>query len=197
MDTLHRSCLHKLCCVQAAEDMEVPADTGSISDRDICALLLHHFNLDGHAAFEGEAEIPVRAKGSVRGKQPSPPGESATAVSLEDFVDKTLPLLDMEHEAEKAQVRCVAGGIFIFVRMHFLHARPLLAVQGQETVASRRPEAAQARGRALLNLRLRDAEGGLLGRTLLSLVSNKVCDALRPGYIYMGSPGLCRAWHRC
>ncbi len=37
-----------------------------------------------------------------------------------------------------------------------------------------RPEAAQARGRALLNLRLRDAEGGLLGRTLLSLVSNKV-----------------------
>jgi hypothetical protein len=37
-----------------------------------------------------------------------------------------------------------------------------------------RPEAAQARGRALLNLRMRDAEGGLLGRTLLTLASNKV-----------------------
>ncbi len=35
------------------------------------------------------------------------------------------------------------------------------------------PAVAQARGRALLNLRLSDAEGGLLGRTLLTLVSNK------------------------
>jgi len=31
----------------------------------------------------------------------------------------------------------------------------------------------QARGRTLLNLRLSDAEGGLLGRTLLTLVANK------------------------
>jgi hypothetical protein len=31
----------------------------------------------------------------------------------------------------------------------------------------------QARGRALLNLRLSEAEGGLLGRTLLTLVPNK------------------------
>lgn len=32
---------------------------------------------------------------------------------------------------------------------------------------------AQARGRSLLNLRVADLEGGLLGRTLLTLVSNK------------------------
>lgn len=32
---------------------------------------------------------------------------------------------------------------------------------------------AQARGRTLLNLRVSDAEGGLLGRTLLTLVPNK------------------------
>ena len=31
----------------------------------------------------------------------------------------------------------------------------------------------QARGRALLNLRVEDSEGGLMGRTLLTLVSNK------------------------
>jgi len=31
----------------------------------------------------------------------------------------------------------------------------------------------QARGRSLLNLRVSDAEGGLLGRTLLTLVPNK------------------------
>ncbi len=33
--------------------------------------------------------------------------------------------------------------------------------------------ASQARGRALLNLRMTEMEGGLLGRTLVTLVSNK------------------------
>lgn len=47
-------------------------------------------------------------------------------------------------------------------------------LQAQESIGQSRPEAAQARGRALLNLRVQDAEGGLLGRTLLTLVSNKV-----------------------
>lgn len=47
-------------------------------------------------------------------------------------------------------------------------------MQAQDSIAQSRPEAAQARGRALLNLRVQDAEGGLLGRTLLTLVSNKV-----------------------
>jgi hypothetical protein len=41
-------------------------------------------------------------------------------------------------------------------------------------VSGLRPETAQARGRALLNLKCASAEGGLLGRTLLTLVSNKV-----------------------
>lgn len=45
--------------------------------------------------------------------------------------------------------------------------------QALETTAAKRPEAAVAAGRTLLNLRVRDAEGGLLGRTLLTLVSNK------------------------
>ena len=46
--------------------------------------------------------------------------------------------------------------------------------QAQEAVSGVRPDRAQARGRALLNLKLRDAEGGLLGRTLLTLILNKV-----------------------
>ena len=48
-------------------------------------------------------------------------------------------------------------------------ALPTHRVCGRACVA--RP--LQARGRALLNLRLTDAEGGLLGRTLLTLVNNK------------------------
>lgn len=50
--------------------------------------------------------------------------------------------------------------------------------QALETTAAKRPEAAAAAGRTLLNLRVRDAEGGLLGRTLLTLVSNKACPVM-------------------
>ena len=49
--------------------------------------------------------------------------------------------------------------------------------QAQEAVSGVRPEAAQARGRSLLNLKLRESEGGLLGRTLLTLILNKVSNA--------------------
>ncbi len=48
-----------------------------------------------------------------------------------------------------------------------------MGMQAAEGTAAKRPEAAAASGRTLLNLRVRDAEGGLLGRTLLTLVSNK------------------------
>ena len=46
--------------------------------------------------------------------------------------------------------------------------RPLLTPQTDP-----RPARPQARGRALLNLRCSEIEGGLLGRQLLTLVSNK------------------------
>ncbi len=52
-----------------------------------------------------------------------------------------------------------------------------MAVQAQSSLAAAQPSAAEARGRVLPNLRLRDAEGGLLGRTLLTLIANKVGNA--------------------
>lgn len=52
-------------------------------------------------------------------------------------------------------------------------AAPPLPLQAEETLAAGSPESAAAKGRALLNLRLTEAEGGLLGRTLLTLVNNK------------------------
>jgi hypothetical protein len=51
-------------------------------------------------------------------------------------------------------------------------AAEVLAAEEALTACS--PEAAQARGRALLNLRVSETEGGLLGRTLITLVNNKV-----------------------
>ena len=48
-------------------------------------------------------------------------------------------------------------------------------MQTQEALGSvQQLERASARGRVLLNLRCAEVEGGLLGRTLLTLVSNKV-----------------------
>eukprot|EP00887_Chlorella_sp_A99_P002446 scaffold10.g2446.t1 len=58
------------------------------------------------------------------------------------------------------------------------HVLPLLELeraaevaQAEEALSGCSPAAAAARGRALLNLRLTEAEGGLLGRTLLTLGS--------------------------
>jgi len=48
----------------------------------------------------------------------------------------------------------------------------------QGELAGLSPERAAKRGRTLLNLRCEDVEGGLLGRSLLTLVNNKVGVAL-------------------
>jgi hypothetical protein len=83
-------------------------ESEQLSDEDICALLMHHFSIDGHAAFAEEARPAAGANGCMKssGKQPA---SKHAAVSLEDFVARTLPLLDMEHEAEKAQVSSLAA----------------------------------------------------------------------------------------
>ncbi len=47
-------------------------------------------------------------------------------------------------------------------------------VQAGDAIAKLSPAAAQAKGQVLLNLRCAETAGGLLGRTLLTLVSNKV-----------------------
>ncbi|KAF6264977.1 P-loop containing nucleoside triphosphate hydrolase protein [Scenedesmus sp. NREL 46B-D3] len=74
-------------------------------------------------------------------------GNSVRYASVDAFVSQMSKLLDMEREAEVAAA--------------------------QEAATQCSTAAAQARGRTLLNLRVSEAEGGLLGRTLLTLVPNK------------------------
>ena len=66
----------------------------------------------------------------------------------------------------------------------------MCSLKAEEAVSLGGIESAQAKGRVITNLRCSDAEGGLLGRTLLTLVSNKVCMAssLLPG------PWACPEW---
>ncbi|KAK9808936.1 hypothetical protein WJX72_006613 [[Myrmecia] bisecta] len=142
-----------------AASVEVPDGTAiDVSDELICELLAVHLKLDAADAFAprskpapngssgplAENGREVRMQFAERGAAAKPGGKQ---LSLEAFVAQTLPLLELEKDAEVAQA--------------------------QEAVSQCKPETAQAKGRALLNLRCTDAEGGLLGRTLLTLASNK------------------------
>ena len=130
---------------------------GAPSDADLCALLEKHLRFDAapffaataaskppppRAAPESAARAAARAAGFGARS-----ADAARAVGLDEFVERTARLLELERAADVAQAT--------------------------EAAAACSPARAQARGRALLNLRLAEAEGGLLGRTLLTLVPNK------------------------
>ena len=66
--------------------------------------------------------------------------------------------------------RILAGNSYL----HDCLVRLQCVWQAQERGAQVGPAAGQVKGRTLLNLRVAETETGLLGRTLLTLVSNKV-----------------------
>ncbi|KAL4856486.1 DNA-binding protein SMUBP-2 [Chlorella vulgaris] len=125
-----------------------------LSDDQLVSLIQQHLNIDASAAFAAPAPATAshqsgqpghgtdRRNGGRPAASAAQPG-THSQLSVDDFVARLLPLLEMEREAEVAQA--------------------------EETMAVGGPALAAARGRALLNLRLTDAEGGLLGRTLLTL----------------------------
>lgn len=146
------------------------------TDDQLAALIKQHLNLDATEDFAAMVGFtckggngggssggaggaagrgPARAGAAAGGGAPWQRSKEAAAakpgakglLSPEAFIAQMLPLLEMEREAEVAQA--------------------------EEALAAGSPESAAAKGRALLNLRLTDAEGGLLGRTLLTLVNNK------------------------
>ena len=69
--------------------------------------------------------------------------------------------------------------------------------QAEEALAGASPEAAAAKGRAMLNLRLTEAEGGLLGRTLLTLVNNKASCGVADGLAVCLEAVLGCSWCGC
>lgn len=70
-----------------------------MSDEAVCDLLRSHFHIDGSADFAGPPATPT---GTKQGTWPVRKG--GKLLSLEEFVSRTLPLLEMEREAEVAQV---------------------------------------------------------------------------------------------
>ncbi|KAF8070908.1 Ighmbp2 [Scenedesmus sp. PABB004] len=176
--------------VAAPED-----DGGGLADERIAALLQQHLGLEPAAFLAAAAAAqPPPARGAKQpggggrkqpagAPQPGPVPQAAQYESVASFVATMGRLLDMERQAE--------------------------VDAAHEAAALCSTARAQARGRALLNLRVSDAEGGLLGRTLLTLVPNKGFGAtpplplpahkfgphdvvaLRPNSAGLGGPPLC------
>ncbi|GIL45595.1 hypothetical protein Vafri_2803 [Volvox africanus] len=120
-----------------------PPAAGLFSDSDLCEVLRKHLGLD----TTGHLSCPPAPSGRSGGNVGAGVHNQDEPATVEAFVELTRRLIDMERAAEIEQANV------------------------ETSLCS--PEAAQSRGRALLNLRLDDVEGGLLGRTLLTLVSNK------------------------
>ncbi|PNW77576.1 hypothetical protein CHLRE_10g442650v5 [Chlamydomonas reinhardtii] len=122
---------------------KVSVPANATSDADIVAALLEHLGLDARDRLPSTS---YDRKGSGAGPSGGA-GGGGDPTSVEAFVELSRKLIEMERAAEVAQAT--------------------------EETSMCSPETAQARGRTLLNLRVDDMEGGLLGRTLLTLVSNK------------------------
>ncbi|GIL72077.1 hypothetical protein Vretimale_514 [Volvox reticuliferus] len=130
--------------IGARKVMVAPPASGSFSHTDLCEALSKHLGLDAVDHLPSVSASSARSGRCNVGAAVLNQDEPET---VEAFVDLSRRLIDMEREAEIEQANA------------------------ETSICS--PEAAQSRGRALLNLRLDDVEGGLLGRTLLTLVSNK------------------------
>jgi len=118
------------------------------------------------------------AAGISDGQLPTP--------SLEQFIASTTPLLELERAAEVATAQASFSQTHTVptsnptpgVASSHAHFPDLADNYLQGELAGLSPERAAKRGRTLLNLRCEDVEDGLLGRSLLTLVNNKVGFAL-------------------
>lgn len=72
----------------------------ALSDEAICDLLREHFHIDGSSDFAAPHAKPAAPKAGIQNGRKA----GGKLLSLEDFVSRTLPLLEMEREAEVAQV---------------------------------------------------------------------------------------------
>ena len=134
-------------------DLDSDGRSPPLDDAAICSLLEQHLGINNPDMHFKQMDEAARApKGGTTvpaskrkggAKTPSSVGQP----SLDGFIALTRDLLEMEREAE--------------------------VQQAQEFTLLRSPETAQARGTTLLNLRCEEVEGGLLGRSLLTLISNK------------------------
>lgn len=96
-------CFSSTCKLELAPDAaQVLSDDGAaVSDKDLCAVLKETLNIDASKAFSsshsnGSAAAKLPQKGALQ--------KNCKVLTVEDYVSQTLPLLELEKDAEVAQV---------------------------------------------------------------------------------------------
>jgi len=133
------------------------ASTAPLADAILISLLEKHLKIDAAPIFAEKSQSSSGGIGNLNNEKQAgsiaaprvgkliTPGKRT---DLSQFISSMEALVELERRAE--------------------------VTAAEESLSSASPEQAQAKGRALLNLRLEGAEGGLLGRTLLTVVRNKL-----------------------
>lgn len=96
----------------------------SLPDEELCALLQQHFHIEGRAAF-AEDSRPAEQHGESQQPSVLPSAPGQPALSVDEFVAKMLVLLDMEHDAEKAQVGALMSAQSLGQQWQAWHDFPL------------------------------------------------------------------------
>eukprot|EP00955_Chlamydomonas_euryale_P113300 366209-Chlamydomonas_euryale.AAC.5 len=170
---------HAAACERANSDtalMSKQVDLNSapdVSDIALCKLLEEHLGIDARLNFTSDSQKPD-------GRDTN----SAPRLSLEQFVSVTRDLIELEREAEvqqameaaavqspeAAQVQfcCLWSDALDYVTCTL--AKDIAPLPETRALC---PSLIPARGITLLGLRCDDVEGGLLGRSLLTLVNNR------------------------
>ena len=79
-------------------------DRTSISDEELCSFLKDKLNIDAAGAFSSGQSIGSRTTEPAELPQKGRLQQGHRALTVEGFVSQTLPLLELERDAEVAQV---------------------------------------------------------------------------------------------
>ncbi len=135
--------------IDLAQDTSVNGGGGD--DDALISLLKTHLQIDASPIFAEKTSRPDPRNQETAINKFAPSTKftpTGKRTDLSQFISSMEALVELERRAEVAAA--------------------------EDSLSSATPEQAQAKGRALLNLRLDATEGGLLGRTLLTLVRNKL-----------------------
>ena len=81
------------------------SDRKAVSDEELCAMLQERLHVDASKAFSSSQNNGSPAPKQAHMPQKGALQQGCKALTVDEFVSRTLPLLELEQEAEVAQVK--------------------------------------------------------------------------------------------
>ena len=178
-----------------------PQDAPPMSDAQLQLELLQRLKLDISEELAPAKPVNEEEQVSIKlSKKLHRKDKAAGAIQLEEWIEIMEPLLEKEKSAEARQPapRCIRfasssyrrlmtwliprnheyrfcgwRGGFLTTPLRLRITDHMQVEEAKETLATMSSAASAARGRTLMNLKCQDVESGLMGRSLLTLVSNR------------------------